>query len=94
MRQKPTIIFKGRGSGSTFDLGGLCVLFQQTQSTELIPEKIEKPKPIQTPTRQQIAQAQTEAKRLVSDYTEEKLPVAKGFNVQGDIGFLKLELVY
>jgi len=96
-RQK-IILFKGAGSGSALDLGGMCTLFscvQKTQSNPERPAKIERVVPkIQRPTRQQIADAIKSAKQLVTDYTEEKLAVAKGFKVHGEVGYTRLELVY
>lgn len=74
------ILFRGKGAGASFDLGTISGLFLAHEECEsVISNKSYPAKTItKKPTAKQIVNAKDLARKMLSEFSEEKLLLAKG----------------
>lgn len=94
-RNQTVLIYKGKGAGNAFDLGGLSVLYSiADENSKSNPAMSQTIKDFRKPTAQIIASAKEKAKSLIADFKDDTLPIAKGLKMHGEIGNRSFELVY
>lgn len=92
---KTVLLYKGRGAGTSLDLGGLSILYSlDNEKSKKSPAMAKRIRNFSRPTAQMIASAKETAKSLIDDFKEEKMAVATAFKVHGEIGNRSFELVY